>query len=46
MGWLLKCALQGPALPEQYQQPTEWPAAIRQGYRDDEGKTAAVRHRE
>jgi len=42
MRWLLKRALQDPALPEQYRQPSGWPAAIRQEYRDDEGKTAAA----
>jgi hypothetical protein len=46
MGWILQRALQDPALPEQYRQPSGWPAAMRQEYGDDEGKTAAVRHRE
>src|SRR5918911_5314390 len=46
MGWILKRALQDPALPEHYRQPSGWPAAMRQEYGDDEGKTAAVRHRE
>src|SRR5947199_3769456 len=46
MGWILKRALQDPTLPEQYRQPSGWPEAMRQEYGDDEGKTAAVRHRE
>ena len=46
MGWILKRALQDPALPEHYRQPSGWPAAMRQEYGDDEGMTAAVRHRE
>lgn len=46
MGWILKRALQDPALPEQYRQPSGWPAAMRQEYGDDEGKTAVARHRE
>ena len=46
MGWILKRALQDPALPETYRQPSGWPAAMRQEYGDDEGKTAVARHRE
>src|SRR5574341_1547568 len=46
MGWILKRALQDPALPEPYRQPSGWPAAMRQEYGDDEGRTAAMRHRE
>ena len=37
MGWILKRALQDPALREPYRQPSGWPEAMRLEYGDDEG---------
>jgi hypothetical protein len=46
MGWILRRILQDPALPEQFRRPESWPEPMRQEYGSDEGKAAAVRHRE
>ena len=46
MAGILKRALADPALPERYQRPSGWPEAMRREYRSDEGRSAAVQHRE
>jgi hypothetical protein len=46
MGRILTRALQDPSLPEQYKNPTGWPASMQQEYGADAGKSAATRHRQ
>ena len=46
MAGILKRALEDPALPERYRQPSGWPEAMRREYGNDEGRSAAVHHRE
>ena len=46
MARILRRVLQDPDLPERYRRPEGWPAPMRQEWGDDEGLTAARRHRE
>lgn len=46
MAYLLKRALQDPDLPVAYRNQSAWPAAMRQEYGTDDGRSAAARHRE
>ncbi len=46
MAGILKRALEDPALPERYRRPSGWPEAMRREYGSDEGRSAAVQHRE
>jgi hypothetical protein len=46
MGRILQRVLDDPALPEQYRHPEGWPAAMRDEYGGDKGRSAARRHRE
>src|SRR3989441_225362 len=46
MAGILKRALADPALPERYRQPSGWPEAMGREYGSDEGRSAAVQHRE
>jgi len=46
MDWIFKRMLQNPKLPEQYRAPSGWPAAMREEWGNDEGTSAAKRHRE
>jgi hypothetical protein len=46
MGWILKRALEDPAIPEPLRQPAGWPKPMREEYGDDAGASAARRHRE
>jgi hypothetical protein len=41
----LKRTLRDPGLPEQWRDPQNWPAAMREEYGNDEGAAAATRHR-
>jgi hypothetical protein len=45
MSWILKRMLQNPRLPEEYRKPGGWPAAMREEWGNDEGTSAAHRHR-
>src|SRR5712691_9030417 len=46
MAGILRHILQDPGLPDHYRHPESWPVAMRQEYGEDEGKSAAARHRE
>jgi hypothetical protein len=46
MARILVRALADPALPEGYREPAGWPAAMREEWGDDQGRTAAARHRD
>ena len=46
MARILTRALADPALPERYRQPSGWPEAMREEYGNDEGRSAAARHRD
>ena len=46
MAGILRRTLRDPGLPEPYRSPAGWPAAMREEYGDDEGTSAAARHRE
>jgi len=46
MAALLKYFLRSPRIPEQYKRPESWPEAMRREWGEDEGKSAAKRHRE
>jgi hypothetical protein len=46
MAGILRRTLRDPGLPEQYRSPAGWPAAMREEYGDDDGTSAAARHRE
>jgi hypothetical protein len=46
MSWILKRMLQNPRLPERLRKPEGWPAAMREEWGNDEGTSAAQRHRE
>jgi Catalytic LigB subunit of aromatic ring-opening dioxygenase len=45
MGRILRRVLDDPALPEQYRDPSGWPAPMREEWGADEGLSAAARHR-
>ncbi|MBX3498717.1 MAG: extradiol ring-cleavage dioxygenase [Alphaproteobacteria bacterium] len=45
MAWILKRMLQNPNLPEALRAPPGWPAAMRDEWGNDEGVSAAARHR-
>ena len=46
MAGILHRMLQNPELPEKYRRPENWPPAMREEWGDDEGLTAARRHRQ
>ena len=46
MDWILKRMLQNPHLPEEYRKPSGWPAGMREEWGNDEGTSAASKHRE
>ncbi len=46
MAGILRHILQDPGLPDHYRHPESWPEAMRWEYGEDEGKSAAARHRE
>jgi len=46
MSWILKVMLTNPQLPEKFRSPDGWPEPMRAEWGTDEGKSAAVRHRE
>jgi len=46
MAALLKYFLRSPHIPEHYKQPERWPEAMRREWGEDEGRSAAKRHRE
>ena len=46
MAWILKRMLQNPKLPEALRTPDGWPQPMRSEWGNDEGKSAAARHRE
>ncbi len=46
MARILKRALADPALPERYRESSGWPETMREEYGDDEGRSAAARHRD
>ncbi|HEY4166288.1 MAG TPA: hypothetical protein VGM96_05910 [Reyranella sp.] len=45
MAWILKRMLQNPKLPEKLRTPQGWPAPMRAEWGNDEGASAAARHR-
>ena len=45
MSWILRRMLQNPRLPEELRTPAGWPAPMRAEWGNDEGKSAAARHR-
>lgn len=45
MAWILKRMLQNPNLPEALRTPQGWPAPMRDEWGNDEGVSAAARHR-
>jgi hypothetical protein len=45
MAWILKRMLQNPKLPEELRTPQGWPAPMRAEWGNDEGASAAARHR-
>jgi hypothetical protein len=45
MAWILKRMLQNPKLPEALRTPLGWPDAMRAEWGNDEGASAAARHR-
>lgn len=45
MAWILKRMLQNPELPEALRTPRGWPAPMRDEWGNDEGASAAARHR-
>lgn len=45
MAWILKRMLQNPNLPEALRTPQGWPAPMRDEWGNDEGASAAARHR-
>jgi hypothetical protein len=45
MGYILKRVLDDPGLPAPLRDPAAWPAAMREEYGADEGRSAAIRHR-
>lgn len=46
MAGILRRVLQDPGLPEQYREPSGWPAAMREEYGTDAGEASAAHHRE
>ena len=46
LGWILKRALEDPAVPERLRHPSGWSVPMREEYGNDAGLTAARRHRE
>jgi len=46
LGWILKRALEDPAVPERLRHPSGWPAPMREEYGNDDGLSSARRHRE
>jgi hypothetical protein len=46
MAALLKYFFHSPRISEQYKRPANWPEAMRQEWGEDEGRSAATRHRE
>ena len=46
MARILRRALEDPALPERYRQPSGWPEAMGEEYGEDEGRSAAAEHRD
>ncbi|MEA2852670.1 MAG: hypothetical protein QOE02_2689, partial [Rhodospirillaceae bacterium] len=45
MSWILKRMLQNPQLPEALKSPAGWPEPMRAEWGNDEGTSAATRHR-
>jgi hypothetical protein len=45
MAWILKRMLRNPKLPQALRTPDGWPAPMRAEWGNDEGKSAAARHR-
>src|SRR5713226_3282776 len=45
MAGILRHILQDPGLPDHYRHPESWPVAMRQEYGEDQGLSAARRHR-
>src|SRR5258708_12489376 len=45
MSWILKRMLQNPHLPEALKSPAGWPEPMRAEWGNDEGTSAATRHR-
>ena len=45
MAAILRRVLKDPGLPERYQDPASWPAAMRREYGDDGGTASAAAHR-
>jgi len=46
MASLLKYFLRSPYIADQYKRPESWPEAMRREWGEDEGRSAAKRHRE
>lgn len=46
MAGILRMILRDPDLPDQYRNPENWPEPMRREWGDDEGRSAAARHRE
>jgi hypothetical protein len=46
MAGILRRCLEDPDLPQQYRDPANWPAQLREEYGDDGGTAAAERHRQ
>ena len=46
LGWILKRALEDPAVPERLRHPSGWPSPMREEYGNDAGLSSARRHRE